>query len=350
MLVFGMFLSSSIQKEYSAGLEEGSNYKDSDTSYLINIPESYYEVIEYINQDLSEFKVAMFPYAVINSLGWMNIPKLKYVGGDIFSQLLNNDMLLLNSYHNYTTLNFGEYWNEESTYNSEWMMYYLGNIGVKYIIYNKNFPKQFIGKTLDKMGYLESVGLIDNILENQDIILYKIGQDYVNNLFYIPNKVNHYTSGLNVQPLFDKFSKDSIYLKENLTFESNSNYIIKEQVEINPTKYKVKVKCSEVLDKNFIFIFNHKYTDSFKVFLKNTNDGEYYSVPSAHYKVNDYSNLWSVDVEYLKKNISDNYFELEIIYYPQMIRDMFLYISLIISIIFSLMYFYLQYYKMHAKK
>ena len=75
----------------------------------MKVPNDYFEAAHEVNSASPyDFKVQYLPYGVINSPGWSQYPKWKFIGNDITTKLFNKPVLTPATFLNFGKFNYGD--------------------------------------------------------------------------------------------------------------------------------------------------------------------------------------------------------------------------------------------------
>lgn len=312
-----------LQQTVGSRLSEGMNYKNSKLTFLVKIPDEYYSIKPFLDQQGGDFYIATLP----NNLGWTgtgssNYPRWKLNGVDPTQKIYGKKFIEPNPpiFGNWI---FAQDFNDIASENNAWIIKLLGMMNSKYIIYHKDAPDDAVGKTLPKMRNLESRGLIKNLTENDYFILYEIS----------PNLVLPYIS----------YQKENFDIRGNIaSIERNSQKIIEASGEastweINPKKFEINFENSE-FSKNIIL--TETFNPLWKAYAIDGNGKE--SEIKNHFLARGYANGWEVpqntDIE-----------KIVIEYYPTRLMWRGMWISGI-TILFLITYLLRYYYKLKVIK
>lgn len=273
--------------------QEAKNYQKAKYSFLVKIPDEYYQIQKIINSDPLEYKIAILPNNEVDSPGWSNYVKWKLVGMDITQALYNKRFIDANSYYFNDWLFAKDF--SESDVDPEWIVKLLGMMNVKYIIFHKDVEYQFFEKSADKMFELEKGGLIKLLEKNDYFNLYVIDEKYI-----LPKVI---------------LQKSPIEIEQNI----NSVNAVFSEVKIgsaavnfekiNPRKFEVELFDSEFGSLVFLEPFDSNWS-AYAV----TNDGNKYKIKD-HYKELGYANGWKIENGKNLSKIVIEYLPIRLAYY-----------------------------------
>jgi len=294
-------------------LDNNQNYKTSNYSTIVKIPEEYYQLAKTINNQPEEFRILGLPYSIVNSENWMNYIKWKHIGSDPTQEIINKPILNPNQ----KILNWfpGYDFDNNKSLCDEWLIYYSSISNVKYIIYHKDVPNNFINST--RLNYLENKQYIHKLETNDYFDLYEIDSQYLKTpIFSNINLLIKDNFSINKMP--SSFCEDKkfnyIYTNNNLNNINLQNKDIDiNYKKINPTKYKIEIKN---ISGKFPIILSQKYSNLWRI-KSNSN------IKTTQFIVNGYLNGWIIEPSENQKELS-----LEIYFKPQS----YFYLGLIISI------------------
>lgn len=357
--------------DYSPFYKKNENFLTSNYSYISHIPKKYTEINKLTNPQ-DQNRILALPYSVINSVGWINYTKWKYVGADPVIAFVKKPLINPNSYLYPSTWNYGELWNQQSEKESLWIFSFAAITNSKYILYHKDVDPQFINQTINKMKYYEKLGFISKIEENSYFIFYEIADEFFFPRVYVPTKI--ITSDQKIDD-FAQLLKENFRSKNFVVFFSEQNleksiFSLKknspltnstfEFKRINPVKVRV---VAHNVKESFPLIFSEVFHEEWKAYLvkserritsqnkilnsviynNNLPNGSVLDTFTGkdignnnHLKANGYANSWLIEpikicnnTNFCHKN-SDGTYDMELIlefHRPQLL----FYIGLIIS-------------------
>jgi hypothetical protein len=301
------FFTGEVQMKYSQVFD---NNHPSGYSSLHIYPNEYVDFAQYSNSQSLGNKLIAMPYSVIDSIGWVNYPKWGIIGADPTIQLFEHPVIQMNSPQTIDKWNYGEYWNQCSIDNSEWLFPLLSMRNVKYIIYHNDVDDRFVLQTSAKMDYYAKNMYIKEIINNHYFTAYEINSSLFLPVFYTPEKIiflngnlqlfpeiNHirnysirssiFTDDIDRKYMIDQLpsyerertpapnstKSNFIYMKyidtpaisKFTNVDLNSSSPILEFKKINPTKYRVRIHNAT---KPFLITFSESYYSSWRVYPK----------------------------------------------------------------------------------
>lgn len=287
--------------------EKSKDYLKADYSFLVKIPGEYYKIQPIINSDSEDIKVAVLPYNVVGSIGWVNYPKWKLQGYDIIRRLYNKPVIGANNFYFNQWLYAKDF--NETDYNPEWIVKLLGTMNAKYILYHKDVDEEFIGMSLDKIKYLENKGILILLEENDYYCLYKISDDYIMPYLFL-SRENFYInqSPVSVEEVFDNLQSKTAEI---------------EYVKINPKKIIIPAKKEM---RNKVIVFNEPYQNNWKAYYDNGKR----KVELEHIISLGYANGWETGGDMEKGEIVIEYLPMKLFWRGALIS--------LISLIFVISY------------
>lgn len=171
--------------------QRSKDFQKSSHSFLIKIPQPYYDIQDIINKDAENFKIASLPYNT-DKPGWVSYPQWKMRGNDITAALYTAPLINPNSPYVEQWL-FAKDFNEQND-DPLWVVELLGVLNTKYIIYHKDVHDRFIEQSLEKILYLKSLGALTEIADNKYFTLYGVKEEYVAPYIYTNNPQNSLTN------------------------------------------------------------------------------------------------------------------------------------------------------------
>lgn len=271
---------------------EAKNFQKAKYSFLVKIPEEYYEIRKIINSDEMESRVAILPYNAVDSLGWSNYPKWKLAGSDITARLYNKKFIDANAFY------FGDWLPAkdfaEADDDPKWIAELLGMMNSKYIIFHKDTEPQFLESSLDKIGKLETRGIVKLLEKNDYFNLYSIDEKYF-------------------LPLL-RFQKESAEIEPNANSVASNFAKIKNSSstadfqKINPKKFEVG--ASGVAADSLVFA--EPYDSNWKAYAVKKDGGKYEL--KNHYKEAGFANGWKIENEKELSKIIVEYYPMRLAY------------------------------------
>lgn len=274
--------------------EKNKDYQESEYSFLVKIPEEYYEIQDSINKDPEEFKIASLPYNVIGSIGWANYPKWKLQGGDITNLLYDKKTIDPNNFYFNQWLFAREF--NQSNHDPIWIVEVLGALNTKYIIYHKDVAESFVNDTEEKINYLERKQAIKKIRENDYFNLYEISKQFKAPYVFGIDR------NLAIQESPEKIESTILNLKKEMKGVAFN--------KINPSK--VEVYLDEEFDEEYL-ILSEPYDAGWRAFYIDDNGGKIKSL--LHVNSLGYANGWEIDGRIQSKNIILEYLPMKLFYY-----------------------------------
>src|SRR3989344_4427623 len=172
------FYAGKLQQNMSFIFAHGAkDYREAQYSFLVKIPDAYYDVRGLLNNDPEQVKIATLPYNVIGSIGWSNYPAWKLQGADPTQRLYTKKIIDANAFYVNQWLYAKDF--NESSHDPVWIVKLLGMMNVKYIIYHKDVDQKFLAQSIEKMRYLEERGVIKALARNDYFDLYAIDKQYI---------------------------------------------------------------------------------------------------------------------------------------------------------------------------
>lgn len=165
--------------------QRSKDFRKSSHSFLIKIPQEYYDIQETLNTDTGQFKIASLPYNT-DKIGWVSYPAWKMRGNDITAALYKAPLINPNTPYVGSWL-FAQNFNE-SEEDPAWLVELLGLINTKYIIYHKDVHKEFLAQSIEKMNYLEASGALREVGDNEYFTLYRVKEEYLAPYLYLSHR------------------------------------------------------------------------------------------------------------------------------------------------------------------
>jgi hypothetical protein len=354
--VFPFFVGG-IQTSYSYAFNNGENYQTSPNSFLVHIPNDYYDAARILSQDGTASRIVNLPSGVINSINWVNYPQWKVIGTDPTMQLFSQPSLQANAANS----PFGDEWNSASVDNSSWIIQLMSLYNVQYLIYHKDVADVFINQTRDKINFLQKQGYIKLIGDYDNFELYNLSAAYFLPQIYTSSSlvlINGSSAQMLSSIISDPLNANATYFLSSETstdqwrslLNYDKNYENNETApqilfqEINPTHYQVRIDNAT---HPFFLVFSESYNPLWKAYVNNVeepfnsvianytnfNVAEAQSTvnltpsdinylfanalpDSSHYMVNGYANAWYIDPAEIPKD-QNGTLEITIFFEPQ---------------------------------
>lgn len=283
------------------------DYKIAKYSFLVKIPEQYYDIKNVVNDDSADVQIATLPYNVVDSISWSNYEKWKLMGADITSSLYNKRFIDANTDY-FGGWFYGKDLNETEG-SQKWVVELLGMMNAKYIIYHKDVEPQFLEKSKEKITELQNEGLLELIAENDYFNLYEIRSDLIFPLITFQEKEI-------------EISKDAQSIEENFS-KIKSNVFPIEFRKISPKKYEI-----EKTDfKKGNIVLAYPFDPNWRAYVK-SSDGRTLELKD-HFRARGYANGWKVDEELSISKIVIEYYPMKLAYYGIAISLLTLFIIII---------------------
>lgn len=151
---------------------EKKDYRDANYSALVEIPAPYHTLNDIFKQDTENNKISMLPYSPGSSVGKVSLPEWKVNGPSIARVLYDKEYVELSEQYIPGWVFAEEF--DDTSRNPQWIVDLYGLIGVKYIIYHKDAKTESVEEMERSRKYLESVGAIRLVTENDWFRLYVI--------------------------------------------------------------------------------------------------------------------------------------------------------------------------------
>lgn len=276
-----LFYSGKLQQNISSSFKNGENYLNAGYSFLVKVPQDYYDASKILNNISSyDFKIQYLPFGVINSPGWSQYPKWKFMGSDITTSLFDKPVQKPASYLYNQELNYGKLFNSYD--NPEWILRMFGFMNDAFLVFNKDVDEKFLEQAEEKIANLERSESIIPIFKKDFIDLYKINKKYFLPHLYTPQYL--FISLSNVDkisqiaslPEYDvrlaiyfknqNIGKDNFLeqIKKSGNEQKNKMPVI-EFKKIDPTKYRVMIHDAS---GKFPLVLSESFHDGWKIYLE----------------------------------------------------------------------------------
>ncbi|MFC1608612.1 hypothetical protein ACFL2R_00560 [Patescibacteria group bacterium] len=293
--------------------EKSKDYQRAGYSFLVKVPDEYYEIQDIINGDSEDVKIASLPHNVIGSIGWANYPMWKLQGNDVTQLLYEKDVISPNGLY-FNQWLFAKDFNYLNL-DPEWMAEMLGLLNVKYVIYHKDVEESFLEQSQDKIDYLERIGSIKRIVSNDYFDLYELDEKYRLPHVYLHDKNIELEN--NPLVIMDNFE----LVKEGVSVVDYKN--------VNPKKFEINLENG---NSKYI-ILNEAYDSNWRAYFAR-DDGRV--VDLEHVDFLKYSNGWKLKNSMKNGTIVIEYFSFKLFQWGACLSV----ISFVLISIYIILYFY----------
>lgn len=168
--------------------QKNKDFTQAKQSALVEIPQDYYDVMPLLAADRGDYKLAMLPFSPGSSIGRVNLPPRKVNGPHVARYLYDQQFVEL-------TVPYVSGWKfaedfENPKYDPSWITDLYGLIGVKYILYHKDAKQSSINDLEVSRQYLERIGAIKLLLNNESLLLYRIDTERVLPYLYTTSELS----------------------------------------------------------------------------------------------------------------------------------------------------------------
>lgn len=175
---------------------KGNIYNNFNVS--INSDENNLKIIKYLNSDIlkiseivnsdtdNNFRIAFLPYNKHSSEGWAFYKSLGHNGTDPMHSLFKNSVIGSGTFYTNQSQIINRNWNK-SLDSDKWNFNLLRELGIKYIIFNKDTHEFFVNESIDKLNYYLDKNLINTKFIGNNYNLYEINTNFINGLVYSPD-------------------------------------------------------------------------------------------------------------------------------------------------------------------
>lgn len=194
---------------YILSNQKAKDFNEGKKSALVKIPDPYFSVAPLLRSDTEKNKVAMLPFSPGSSVGRVNLPDWKVNGPYVVKDLYGKQYVELYGYYIPGWMFAREF--ENSTYDPHWITDLYGLLGIKYVFYHKDAKPRSIEEMEDARRYLERVGALKRVDDNESFFLYTLSSDSVFPYVY---------SGINIPPIEmspEKLSQNISALRKNIS-------------------------------------------------------------------------------------------------------------------------------------
>lgn len=162
---------------YILSNNKSKDFNTAKQSALINIPEEYADAIPVLNQGKNNSKVSMLPFSAGSSVGRVDLPTLKINGPHFARYYYNRSFVELTEPYIPGWKFADDFENEQ--YDPQWIADLFGLLGVEYIFYHKDAKPSSMEKMEPARAYLENIGAVHRILDNDSFTLYQVDKSRI---------------------------------------------------------------------------------------------------------------------------------------------------------------------------
>lgn len=178
------FWSGGILSNYSGSFGGKSDFREAYFSFLEKVPADYYQMADFVNRDSGNGKIQAAPFAVINSITWVNYPKWQHTGIDPTTSLFQKN--IVSQISSFYPLN--ELWLKDE-WSPDWYLTFLSHFGVDSILFHKDERIDFVNQGLPKIEILEKEGKLHRTKETENLILTRLDDRYLLPALYVPDRI-----------------------------------------------------------------------------------------------------------------------------------------------------------------
>ncbi len=162
---------------YILSRQKAKDFNEAKQSALVKIPDPYFSVAPLLRTDLEKNKIAMLPFSPGSSVGRVNLPGWKVNGPYVVKDLYGKQYVELYGYHIPGWMFSKEF--ENNVYDPRWITDLYGLLGVKYVFYHKDAKEESLEEMEGARRYLERVGALKKIDDNESFFLYTLDDKVV---------------------------------------------------------------------------------------------------------------------------------------------------------------------------
>lgn len=313
------FFAGKIQQTAGYRVNSKKDYRETPMSFLIKIPDEYYQIGKLINADKEKNFISTLPETYNDGSGIAYYPKWNFYGSDITKYLYEKKFIEANISY-FKNWSFTSAFNEASE-NYSWLPKLIGIMNSKYIIYHKDAPEESVLQSQYKMKVLKDGGFIKSINDNDYFTLYEIDPELV--MPYISYQKENF-----------EWRNDPVWIERNAEkiIEASKEASIR---EINPKKFEINFQNSEFA-RNIVLA--EKFDPLWKAYAVDLNSRE--TVIKNHFLARGYANGWVIENP-------ENINKIIIEYYPVRLMWRGIWISGA-TVLFLLLYLIVYYYKIRC--
>lgn len=282
---------------YILSTQKKKDFHEARWSAIVKIPDPYYAVAPVIEADHGDYKIAMLPYSPGSSIGRVSLPAWKVNGPHIARFLYSKSYIELTAPY-ISGWKFAEDFENSQYEDPQWIIDLYGLLGVKYVFYHKDAKLSSIEKMEASRQYMESVGAIRRMDDNQSFTLYQLNDNRIFPYVYMSGK----------QDVFIKPSPKGLSEK----IRDMHKYISAIRYDLRNPK-KIWVDVDEVKNRGHLFL-NERYDSLWKA--------EYISEEGSHAALKrdksvKYANAWKINENFAQGKIEIYYSPLRLFYVGQ---------------------------------
>lgn len=293
---------------YILSNQKAKDFQTAKQSALVKVPESYYAVASIFETDKSDYKISMLPYSPGSSVGRVNFPEWKVNGPHIARTLYGKPFIELTEPY-IPGWKFAEDF-ENTQYDPQWITDLYGFIGVKYVFYHKDAKSKSVERFEESRKYLEGIGAMNRMVDNEFFTLYQIEE----------KRVFPYVYTTNERDVFVKSSPEGLSEKVQSLRKGVSALDYERQ-----NSKKAVVTADKLASQSHIFL-NEKYDPLWRA--------EYISRDGKHTELERdenvrYANTWKVKSSLSGGSVEIYYLPLRLFYIGQWISGIALLVVVI---------------------
>jgi hypothetical protein len=292
---------------YILSTQKRKDFREAKQSAIVKIPDPYYSAAPVFQSDHGDYKLSMLPFSPGSSIGRVDFPIWKVNGPHPARFLYSKPYIELTEPY-VPGWKFAEDF-EKQQYDPQWITDLYGLIGVKYVFYHKDAKLKSVEKMEESRKYLEGLGAMKRVTDNEFFTLYQIDEKRVFPYVYLTNKQDVF---LKSGP--EGFSERVGGLREEV---SSLNYKRQNPKEIVVSVEKLNGQSHIFLNEKYDSLWRAEYVshDGKRVELERDEDVQY-------------ANSWRVKNDLSEGNIKMYYSPLRLFYAGQWVSGIMLLVVL----------------------
>jgi len=184
------FYGTGIQTNLSAAFERGENYLNAKYSYLVKVPEDYRAIAEITNtkhDPAKSGKIQYLPFGVINSPGWQQYPKWRFVGNDVTASLFRAPVQVPAFYLNRQAWNYAAQFSASG--DPFWFAQMFALMNDEYLVVNRDVAENFWNAAAGKITELENGNILHKLYSGKTADLYEVDEKIRLPQIYSPARI-----------------------------------------------------------------------------------------------------------------------------------------------------------------
>lgn len=237
---------------YILSSQKKKDFYEAKQSALVKIPDPYYAVAPVFEADTSDYKISMLPFSPGSSIGRVNFPTWKVNGPHPARFLYSKPYVELTEPYVPGWMFAEDFGNVQI--DPQWITDFYGLIGIKYVLYHKDAKPKSIDGFENSRKYLENIGALQNVDDNESFTLYRIDENRLFPYIYATEKQDVF-----IKPGPDGFSEKVKSLRDKMF---SLNYEKLDAKNITVTVDRLANKSHVFLNERYDSLWRAQYIAS----------------------------------------------------------------------------------------